>query len=89
MLLKAALLLANEVQSIYEEMIDNAEALAVLSSFLLNDRGYPFREAIKQSRRAIQVAYNRLTYRHAWVVCGQASDAMETLLKRWDEKPNE
>ncbi len=63
------------------EDLTDAEALAILGDYLLGSNG-EIDAKIAYECRAVQWAYERMQYRHAWVVCGPCADAMERLMQK-------
>jgi hypothetical protein len=69
----------------WESYLD-ASALAILSESVLGltPKG-EIPDKYKDMRNAVQWALQRVSYRHAWCVCGPQTDAMNQLLKMADD----
>lgn len=85
MKLQHALSMASDIANQFENMINDAEALAILSTTKvgLDDNGnYP--EDLENERDAVKWAIGRAQYRHGWVTIGPISNGMDRLLEEKD-----
>ena len=74
--------LRTKCSRIHEDMLCDAEALAILAS---TELGFDKNGEIPQKSNrhsAVFWALQQAQYRHAWVVCGPVNNAMERLMKK-------
>ncbi len=79
-----AMEVANKIASTEAEMMQDAEALAILAHTKLGfgDDGDTADSRAKVTEKAIEQA----SYRHAWVVCGPVNNGMSKLMDEWEKK---